>query len=62
MESAHFLQLPKKNDWVVVVVTAIISSTRFYIQLPLGCRSPLTLEFNSDQAEGKASFLLVMLV
>lgn len=42
--SEGFVKMPKKGDWVVAIVTAIISATRFYVQLPLGCTSPLSLD------------------
>ena len=42
IESDYSITLPNRNDWIVVIVTAIISSTRFYVQLPLGCRSPVS--------------------
>jgi len=36
------LVLPDVGNWVVVVVTAIVSATKFYIQMPLGAKSPLS--------------------
>lgn len=44
VESEGFVKIPKRDDWVVVIVTAIITATRFYVQLPLGCTSPLSLD------------------
>lgn len=43
MEFDSDMKLPKRKDWVVVIVTAVMSPTRFYIHLPLGCMSPLSL-------------------
>jgi len=43
VEADSCLELPNRNDWVVVVVTAIVSPSRFYVQLPLGLLSPLAL-------------------
>ena len=43
VEADSSLELPSSNDWVVVVVTAIVSVSRFYVQLPLGLLSPITL-------------------
>ncbi len=43
MDADSLLELPCKNDWIVVVVTAIVSATRFYVQIPLGLVSPLVL-------------------
>ena len=49
-ESDYSIPFPKRSDWIVVIVTAIISSTRFYVQLPLGCKSPIsTLQYEKYQ-------------
>lgn len=40
----NFLVFPRRNSWIVVIVTAVISATRFYVQLPLGCQSPLSIK------------------
>ena len=43
------LQLPLVGDWVVVIATAVVSATKFYLQMPLGARSPfLTSDKSSD--------------
>ena len=43
------LQLPLVGDWVVVIVTAVVSATKFYLQMPLGAKSPfLTSDKSSD--------------
>ena len=34
--------LPDVKDWVVVTVTAVVSATKFFVQLPLGARSSLS--------------------
>ena len=52
-EIEGFVQMPKKDDWVVVIVTAIISATRFYVQLPLGSVSPLSLDHRKEDTSGK---------
>lgn len=36
------LLLPDVRDWVVVIVTAIVSAAKFFVQLPLGAGSPLS--------------------
>ena len=49
------LSLPSVGDWVAVVVTAVITATRFYIQMPQGARSPFTAGDSSSEA-GKLGF------
>lgn len=49
VNSSSTLRLPRKGAWVVAVVTAVISPTRFYVQLPLGCKSPLAVAKPHDQ-------------
>ena len=45
MEEVHTvteqLELPEVNSVVMVVVTAIVTATRFYVQMPLGSKSAL---------------------
>lgn len=36
------LLLPDVGDWVVVIVTAMVSVTKFFVQLPLGAGSPFS--------------------
>ena len=36
------LLLPDVRDWVVVIVTAMVSATKFFVQLPLGTVSPFS--------------------
>ena len=36
------LLLPDVRDWVVVIVTAMVSATKFFVQLPLGAGSPFS--------------------
>ena len=40
-KTAGDLLLPDVRDWVVVIVTAMVSATKFFVQLPLGAGSPL---------------------
>lgn len=48
------MTLPSAGDWVVVLVTAVISPTRFFVQLPLGNRNPFTYsQRDYDSVEGK---------
>lgn len=51
VESESSICLPKRKDWVVVIVTAIISPTRFFVQLPLGCKSPLSVDHQEEKQE-----------
>ena len=44
------LTLPSVGDWVSVVVTAVITPTRFYIQMPCGASSPFTADDSSSEA------------
>ena len=45
MEEVHTvteqLELPEVNSVVMVVVTAIVTATTFYVQMPLGSKSAL---------------------
>lgn len=50
VNSSSVLKLPGEGEWLVAIVTAVVSPTRFYIQLPLGCKSPLALH-QSDREE-----------
>ena len=36
------MTLPVVGDWVAVLVTAVMSATRFFVQLPLGNRNPFS--------------------
>lgn len=48
------MTVPSVGDWVVVLVTAVISPTRFFVQLPLGNRNPFSsLQSDYDSVEGK---------
>lgn len=44
VHSSSALKLPVKGDWIVAIATAVMSPTRFYAQLPVGCKSPLSLQ------------------
>lgn len=44
------LSLPSVGDWVAVVVTAVVTATRFYIQMPQGARSPFTAGDSGSEA------------
>ena len=46
------LSLPSIGDWVVVIVTALISATELFVQLPLGCVHPLHLLKDSRDSCG----------
>lgn len=52
VESDYYMTLPNRNDWIIVIVTAIINSTRFYVQLPLGCKSPISSLSLKDHDQG----------
>ena len=49
IEDCSVIPLPRRNSWIVVIVTAIVSPTRFYVQLPLGCKSPLSMDTEPDK-------------
>lgn len=36
------IQVPSVGDWISIVVTAVISATQFYVQMPLGSKSPIS--------------------
>lgn len=42
--------LPSVGDWVVVMVTAVVSATHFYVHLPFGAESLLSLQDSSSEA------------
>lgn len=47
------MTLPVIGDWVAVLVTAVVSATRFFVQLPLGNRNPFSYSrTDHDPAEG----------
>ena len=52
VESATSMKMPKISDWIVAIVTAVVSATRFFVQLPLGCISPLSLDRYEEQLPG----------
>ena len=52
------LPLPSVGDWVVAMVTAVVSATRFYIQMPLGPKCSFLAGDNSSSETGKYTFHL----
>ena len=46
------LELPRRKHWVVVIVTAIVSARKFYVQLPLGLTSPLSVARGALPTQG----------
>ena len=58
MHSSSSLKLPVKGDWIVAIATAVMSPTRFYVQLPVGCKSPLSLQ-DCECVEGTDLVLLL---
>ena len=51
--------LPSVGDWVVVIVTALISATEFFIQLPLGCVHPLHLVKDDEDSSSKCKWFIL---
>ena len=49
--SESHLALPSVGEWVVVLMTTVITPNRFFIQLPCGLHSPFTLGSSSSGSE-----------
>ena len=47
------LCLPSVGDWIVVIVTSLISVTELFVQLPLGCTHPLQLPKDNEKCYSK---------
>ena len=54
--------LPSVGDWAVVIVTALISATEFFIQLPLGCVHPLHLVNDNENRDSKCKCSVVHVI
>ena len=52
VKTSCYTRLPKQGDWVAAIVTAVVSPTNFYVQLPLGCKSPLSLHQHEEDSTG----------